>query len=131
MRIQKFLTKVPVRKQTAEKTCAKTLVDVRKMLNGYAFARPDVRLSLKVLKSKNAKDNWSYARGAPNASMSEATTKIVGKPLSGICKEHFLRQDLGAREGGAWSIRALILDGSAGRSWYHLCYQRLISSRSQ
>ena len=59
--ITDFLSKVPVRKQTAEKHSAKCLTKIRRLLQGYVLARPHIRLSLKLLKAKSTKGDWSYA----------------------------------------------------------------------
>lgn len=57
--VQNFLSRLPVRKQTALKEAAKTLASAKELLKSYALARPHVKLSLKVLKS--GKGNWSFA----------------------------------------------------------------------
>ena len=61
------------------KTTTKILANVRKMLFTYAFARPEVRFTFKVLKAKNDKMNWSYAPTLGAASMIEHAIKLIGK----------------------------------------------------
>ena len=76
---------LPVRKQTAVKSAAKTLARVKTMLQAYALARPNVRFALKVLKAKNDKGNWTYvpAKGQPKE---DAAFKVVGKECAGQCE---------------------------------------------
>ena len=115
VRIQGFLLKIPVRKQTALKTSDKTLGNLRKLLFGYAFARPDTHVSFKVLKSKDDKANWSYAPSQPAAPLSEVASKIVGQHVSAQCGEHskasHSEEDSDAP---AWTITALMLNPNSG-----------------
>lgn len=116
MRIQDFLTNVPVRKQTALKSASKTLISIRKLLQAYALARPEVRLSLKVLKAKDGKANWSYAPSKSAASLLEAVSKVAGKEVAAQCTQH----DVDDREGGnasettPYKIRAALVSLNSG-----------------
>lgn len=61
------------------------------MLQAYALARPHLRLSLKILKAKDRKGDWTYpVSGALSASRLEASfnaaTKIFGKKLTSQCE---------------------------------------------
>lgn len=85
VRINNFLKFLPVRRQASLKDSNKLLYDVKKRLQIYSMARPSVRFSLKVLKAKNEKGNWTYAP-KPNASITDAATKIFGKRLSDQCQ---------------------------------------------
>ena len=121
VRIQDFLSRLPVRKQTALKTTTKTITSLRRLLYGYAFARPDTRFALKVLKSKDSKFNWSYAPCLPTAPLSEIASKIVGKDVSAQCKEHASQSDCGQDEAeSSWAINALLLDPASGQSMFPL-----------
>jgi DNA mismatch repair ATPase MutL len=82
VRVQEFLTNIPVRRQAALKATTIVSTNVRKLLSAYAFARPEVRFSFKVLKAKNEKANWSYAPNSANSSLTEAASKIVGKDVA-------------------------------------------------
>lgn len=62
----------------------KTLTCIKKVLQSYAFARPHVRLSLKVLKSKNEKQNWIYGP-KPDASIKDVATRVGGQELASQC----------------------------------------------
>ena len=91
VRVQDFLRHLPVRRQAAEKTAVKMLAKVRKMLQSYALTRPNLRLSLKILKAKDRKGDWTYPKGgALSASRAEASfnaaTDIFGKKLTSECE---------------------------------------------
>ena len=90
MRVEKYLQNLPVRRQAAEKTTVKMLSKVKRMLQAYALARPHLRLSLKILKAKDRKGDWTYPKsGALSASRLEASlhaaTDIFGKKLTSQC----------------------------------------------
>lgn len=91
VRVEKFLQNLPVRREAAEKASVKMSAKVRKMLQAYALARPHLRLSLKTLKAKDRKGDWTYPKsGALSASLSEASfnaaTDIFGKKLTSQCE---------------------------------------------
>ncbi|KAL2444504.1 hypothetical protein ABEF95_016936 [Exophiala dermatitidis] len=120
VRIQNFLHNIPVRKQTTLKSTGKTLQAIKALLFEFAFARPDVRFSLKVLKGKNEKMNWTYAPNS-NDSLGEVAAKIVGKDIAAHCTSWSMSSaDL---EGGAlrdgWEIDALLASADAGASPLH------------
>lgn len=79
-----FLKTIPVRRQTAIKTASKTIAKIKKLLQAYSMARLDVRFSLKVLNSRNDKDNWTYAP-SPKATIEDVSRKIVGVETAGQC----------------------------------------------
>ena len=67
------------------------LAKVRKMLQSYALTRPHLRLSLKILKAKDRKGDWTYPKGgALSASRVEASfnaaTDLFGKKLTSECE---------------------------------------------
>ncbi|KAI7490345.1 hypothetical protein KC351_g700 [Hortaea werneckii] len=84
VRITDFIKANPVRRQQALKNAEKVLKKTKLMLQAYAFARPQVRLSLKVLKAKTEKGNWVYAP-KPNGSLEDAALKIVGSACVSQC----------------------------------------------
>ncbi|CAD0081862.1 unnamed protein product [Aureobasidium vineae] len=84
VRIANFLKNQPVRKQVALKAAPKTLTKTKHLLQSYAFARPATRLSLKVMKAKNDKDNWTYAPKIGNG-IEDTAFKVVGKPCASQC----------------------------------------------
>ena len=90
VRVEKYLQNLPVRRQAAEKTTVKMLSKIKRMLQAYALARPHLRLSLKILKAKDRKGDWTYPKsGALSASRLEASlhaaTDIFGKKLTSQC----------------------------------------------
>lgn len=67
------------------------LAKVKRILQAYALARPHLRLSLKILKAKDRKGDWTYPKsGALSASRLEASfnaaTNIFGKKLTSQCE---------------------------------------------
>lgn len=84
IRITDFMHKNPVRKQVALKGSAKSIDKTKQTLQQYAFARPNTRLSLRVLKAKSDRDNWTYAPRA-GADVDEPALKVVGKPCASQC----------------------------------------------
>ena len=85
IRIVDYLKAIPVRRQTALKTAAKTLANIKRLLQAYCLARPKVKFSLKVLKAKTEKDNWMYAPKA-EATTFDAVTKVFGKKVTDQCE---------------------------------------------
>ena len=84
IRIANFLKNQPVRKQVALKAASKTLTKIKQLLQSYAFARPATRLSLKVIKAKNDKDNWTYAPKI-GGGIEDTAFKVVGQPCASQC----------------------------------------------
>ena len=60
IRVQDFLSSLPVRRQTVLKSANKILYRIKLLLQDYAIAKPVVRITFKVLKAKSEKGNWSY-----------------------------------------------------------------------
>lgn len=85
VRVVDFLKNLPVRRQTALKLPFKTLSNITRTLRAYAIARPAIRFSVKVLKAKNEKSNWTYAPKA-GGSVQDAATKVVGKKVIEQCQ---------------------------------------------
>jgi DNA mismatch repair protein MutL len=84
IRIVNFLKNQPVRKQVALKAAPKTLTKIKQLLQSYAFARRAARLSLKVIKAKNDKDNWTYAPKI-GGEIEDTALKVVGRPCASQC----------------------------------------------
>ena len=85
VRITELMKKLPVRRQTALKASAKSIAKIRRLLHAYAYARPSLRLSLKVLKAKNDKSNWIYAPACGDTVL-DAAIKIGGSKLVDQCQ---------------------------------------------
>lgn len=84
VRVTDFLSKYPVRKQIALKCSMKTIGKIKQILQTYAFARPTTRLSLRVMKAKSDRDNWTYAPKA-GMDMEETAMKVLGKACASQC----------------------------------------------
>ena len=81
IRVQDFLSSIPVRRQTVLKSANKILSRIKLLLQDYAIAKPTVRISFKVLKAKNDKGNWSYVP-KKNATALDAADQVYSRPLS-------------------------------------------------
>ncbi|KAI1626662.1 DNA mismatch repair protein MutL [Exophiala viscosa] len=113
VRVQDLLTNIPVRRQTALKATIKTLQAIKNLLFAFAFARPDVRFSLKVLKGKNEKLNWTYA-ASRNDSLAEVAAKIVGKEVAAECTECKVSSiEVDDQIDDGWEIQALLVSADA------------------
>jgi DNA mismatch repair ATPase MutL len=113
--VQDFLKTIPVRRQTATKDASKTLSDIKKILQAYAFARPTVRISFKVLKAKNDKNNWTYAPSPGTNSLLSAAAKIVGQEVAAHCQ----LKSWGSKEvstlASGYAVDAVVAKEDAGR----------------
>ncbi|KAI0898476.1 hypothetical protein F4806DRAFT_458521 [Annulohypoxylon nitens] len=76
--------KLPVRQQWVIKESTKTVDKIRAVLRSYAMARPQLKLSFKVLQSP--KQNWSYSP-KPGASVKEAAIQLFGSEIATCCLE--------------------------------------------
>jgi len=74
-----------VRKQVAVKEANKTFDHVKKLLAAYAFARPEVKLGLRVL--SDPKWNWSYSP-QPTSGVLEAVLQVFGAEIASHCQWH-------------------------------------------
>ncbi|OJD32898.1 dna mismatch repair protein [Diplodia corticola] len=101
VRAEGFFERWPVRRQAALKEAEKggggggVMRRIKGLLQGYALARPAVRLSLKVVKGrgiKNGKEGgWTYAPkpglglGGGRERVADAVLKVVGKGAAAQC----------------------------------------------
>src|SRR5204863_4421410 len=58
----------------------------KKLLCNYAYARPSVRFSLRVLQANNERANWDYGPAIGTASIQDATAKIAGQEVAAQCE---------------------------------------------
>lgn len=84
VKITDYMKALAVRRQTALKNAEKCLKKIKYTLQSYAFARPHVRMSLRVLKAKNSKGDWTYAP-KPGGNAEDAAFKIVGAACASQC----------------------------------------------
>lgn len=98
---------------------------IKALLYSFAFARPNVRFSLKVLKAKNDKGNWTYAP-SPKDSLVEVASKIVGQDSASACACHQIcSDDIDDGIDSGWTVEALIASRSAGNVPSILLFPRL------
>ncbi|PPJ60999.1 hypothetical protein CBER1_01978 [Cercospora berteroae] len=84
VRITDFIKANPVRRRVVLKNTENCLKKIKRTLQAYAFARPRVRLALKVLKAKNNKGDWIYAP-KPGGNAEDAAFKVVGAACASQC----------------------------------------------
>lgn len=82
VKVTDLFAKIPVRKQWALKEATKSLSKIKDLLHTYAFARPHVKLTLKVL--DQPKLSWSYAPGS-HPSIKQAALQVFGTELVSQC----------------------------------------------
>ncbi|KAM0459140.1 hypothetical protein ACHAO4_002532 [Trichoderma viride] len=82
VQVTKLFDTLPARKQYSLKNSAKYIKSTRDLLKAYVLARPDLRLSFKVL--GEATGSWSYAPACAT-DINEAALQIFGKPLASNC----------------------------------------------
>ncbi|KAI1382336.1 hypothetical protein F4677DRAFT_458480 [Hypoxylon crocopeplum] len=82
--IASLFGRLPVREQVAIRESTKTVDKIRELLRSYAMARPQLRLSFKVLQSP--KQSWLYSP-KPGASVKEAAIQLFGVELTTHCFE--------------------------------------------
>lgn len=85
VKVTDFFKQFPVRKQNALKDSAKSLINIRRLMQAYALARPTVRFSLRVLKSKSNKNDFMYAP-KKDGNIEDAVLKVFGKGLALQCE---------------------------------------------
>lgn len=85
VKIANFIKSNPVRRQVALKQTDLCLKRIKHMLQAFAFARPYIRLSLRILKAKNDKGNWMYAPKA-GGNAENVAFKTVGAACASQCR---------------------------------------------
>lgn len=93
------------------KNPSKILDEIKKLLQSYSIARPTVKLSFKVLKSKIDKFNWSFAACKGEGSLPAAAVQVVGKSVAQLCQLRFASLDDGGRR---YEVEALLLAQDKG-----------------
>lgn len=128
VRLVDFLKNIPVRREAAIKASAKSIKKIKRLLQSYAFARPSVRFSLKVLRAKSAHANWEYVATKQSTAL-DAAVKIVGKKVVDQCQwkvwnscvdENPGESELGINEaasGASYKFEAIVPTPSCGK-WY-------------
>lgn len=84
----------PVREQMCLKAGGKNLAGVQRMLQGYALARPGVRIAMRVLKARSEKVDFTYApKAGATAPVEDAVVKILGRNVVSQCEWVILEED--------------------------------------
>ncbi|KAK5172246.1 uncharacterized protein LTR77_003884 [Saxophila tyrrhenica] len=84
IKVTDFIKSHPVRRQVALKATEKTLKKIKQLLQSDAFARPQTRIALRILKAKHDKGNWMYAP-KPGGNAEDAAFKVVGAACASQC----------------------------------------------
>lgn len=82
VQVTKLFDTLPARKQYSLKNSAKYIKSTKELFKAYVLARPDLKLSFKVLNETTG--SWSYAP-ASATDINEAALQIFGKPLASSC----------------------------------------------
>lgn len=78
-----LFSRIPVREQVITKISKKHIVDIKQLLRAYALARPNIRLSFKVI-GGGPKLSWSYSP-PPDANVKEAVVQLFGTGVMSQC----------------------------------------------
>ncbi|CAH0059696.1 unnamed protein product [Clonostachys solani] len=81
---------MPIRKRYAIKESQKTLSKIKELLRAFALARPDIKLSFKVL--NDSKNGWDYAPSR-TATVQDAAMQIFGRELLNQCSYVEMKRD--------------------------------------
>ncbi|KAF7856866.1 hypothetical protein EAF04_009627 [Stromatinia cepivora] len=82
-----FMSKLPVRKQTALKEAPKTIGKIQELVQRYALARLSIKLTLKIV--KGTKGAWSYAP-RPHGGTKASVSLVIGRDAALQCSETLL-----------------------------------------
>jgi DNA mismatch repair ATPase MutL len=116
VRVQDFLSKIPVRKQSALKVTSKTITAIRKLFHAYVFARPNVRFSFKILKSKAEKDSWTFAPSKSSTNSIDVVTSVFGKDAGAQCIQKMAESDQKDKTDTPCQVEVVIIFPEAGKS---------------
>ncbi|KUI54097.1 hypothetical protein VP1G_01340 [Cytospora mali] len=93
VRVTALFSRLPVRKQVILRESQKNIVNIKHLLHAYALAKPQIRLSFKVI-GGNVKKSWSYSP-PPQVTVKEAIVQVFGTGVMSQC----LFQTLDAKMG--------------------------------
>ncbi|KAF7937754.1 uncharacterized protein EAE97_007550 [Botrytis byssoidea] len=82
--VMNFMSKLPVRKQTALKEAPRTIGKIQELMRRYALARMSVKLTLKIV--KGTKGAWSYSP-RPNIGIKDSVSLVIGREAALQCFE--------------------------------------------
>lgn len=84
VRATNLLHQMPVRRQILLSKASKTIDEIKAMLRSYAFARPQIRWSLKILGGRDVRSDWIYVPPKDGTIM-DVTKALVGKKVAEEC----------------------------------------------
>ncbi|RAL62386.1 hypothetical protein DID88_004952 [Monilinia fructigena] len=82
--VMNFMSKLPVRRQTALKEAPKTIGKIQELLQRYALARLSIKLTFKII--KGTKGAWSYTP-RPHGAIKDSVSLIIGREAALQCSE--------------------------------------------
>ncbi|KAF7915789.1 uncharacterized protein EAE98_009334 [Botrytis deweyae] len=82
--VMNFMSKLPVRKQTALKEAPRIIGKIQELIRRYALARLSVKLTLKIV--KGTKGAWSYSP-RPNIAIKDSVSLVIGREAALQCFE--------------------------------------------
>lgn len=146
VKVTDLFARIPVRKQMALKEVSKTTSKIRDLLRSYAFARPQIKLTFRVLNQPKA--SWSYSPGT-HGNIKQAALQAFGTELVSQCIEKSTNTAQDAtdtlmsglvgiskgRQRGSYTIQALLPKPSADPSkiskgaWFSVDFRPLSSSK--
>lgn len=80
-------------------------------MQAYAFARPEIRTSFKVLKAKNDKYSWTYSPRPGSATLLDAAAQIMGPDIASRFEAKTWTSCATGEEGMAYVIDAVVVKG--------------------
>lgn len=91
-----LFSRLPVRQQVILKEAQRNITNTKHLLHAYALARPQIRLSFKVM-GGNSKQSWSYS-SHPQATVKEAVVQIFGTGVMSQCMLQTLATEVGIED---------------------------------
>lgn len=112
-----LFSRIPVREQLAIKDSSKEVIRIKDLLQSYVMARPQLKLSFRILKS--AKSAWLYSP-TRNTNVKEAVTQLLGSEASSQCIEKTFPQNSSQTPGAGgvtspsqYTFEALVINSQA------------------
>ncbi|KUI66597.1 hypothetical protein VM1G_01788 [Cytospora mali] len=93
VRVTALFSRLPVREQVILRGSQKNIVDIKHLLHAHALARPQIRLSFKVI-GGNDRQSWSYSP-PPQVTVKEAVVQVFGTGVMSQCVCQTLAAEMG------------------------------------
>lgn len=122
VRATNLFYQMPVRRQMLVGKASKTMDEIKSMLRSYAFARPQIRWSMKILGGRDTQSDWTYAPPR-QGTIRDVARALVSKKVAEEC---VLREwasvtadnDLPGIQGERFRIEALLPKADCGEKIY-------------